>query len=132
MTGSSHTHVTVKDSPIHGKGIFALKCFAPDEEILIITGEAISEGECIRRENEEENVYIFWNGDSYIDTAMTVTIRYINHDCAPNCYVADHSETTLLLMALRDIPEGEELTIDYGYEEIYQHCTCATCTGKNR
>ena len=97
---------------------------------MIISGELISEDECIRRENEEQNVYIFWNGDSYIDTAMTDIIKYINHDCSPNCYVADHSPESLQLMAMRDINEGEELTIDYGYEEIYDHCTCGTCSSQ--
>ncbi len=121
-------HIEVKDSSVHGKGIFALKEIPEEKLITIIRGEVIDGFECERREEEENNVYIFWNGDEcYIDTNKTSTIKYINHDCDPNCYVDDGDETSLNLISLKGIKEGEELTIDYGYEEIYETCNCKTC-----
>lgn len=97
-----------------------------------IKGEVIDGDECLRRENEEDNVYIFWNGDTYIDTANTKKIKYINHNCNPNCEVEDGDKKRLKLFAARKIKKGEELTIDYGYEEIYDGCKCSSCKGKSK
>ena len=119
--------VEVKDSEIHGFGIFTSVDIPKDTPIMVIEGEVISGEECERREDEEDNVYIFWNGDTYIDTAMTDKIKFINHNCDYNCEVEDRDENSLLLIADRDISAGEELTIDYGYEEIYENCQCSHC-----
>ncbi len=118
--------LTVKDSGIHGKGLFSTINISEGDKILVINGEIISEDECIKRENEG-NVYIFWNEDSYIDTSMTDKIKYINHNCDFNCDVVDDANNNLILIAYRDINAGEELTIDYGYDEIYEHCHCKNC-----
>ncbi|HUY00243.1 MAG TPA: SET domain-containing protein [Candidatus Deferrimicrobium sp.] len=116
----------VKDSGIHGKGLFSTVDIAEGSKIFVIEGEAISEEECIKRE-ADGNVYIFWNESNYIDTSMTNKIKYINHNCDCNCDVLDNDEESLLLVAYRDIKAGEELTIDYGYEEIYELCQCNIC-----
>lgn len=120
--------VTVKYSPIEGRGIFATTDIPRDELVMVISGEVISGEECERREEEENNVYIFWNGEYYIDTAKTDKIKFINHSCEPNCDVLDHDESTLNLVAKRNIKSGEELTIDYGYDEIYEMCRCEICS----
>ena len=119
--------VVVRDSEIHGKGIFASTFIPKGDLVMVISGEVIDGDECERREEEYNNVYIFWNGDTYIDTDKTEKIRYINHDCAPNCEVMDRDEETLNLVAVADIYPDDEITIDYGYEEIYDDCTCRTC-----
>ncbi|GMU86111.1 MAG: hypothetical protein AMXMBFR48_13530 [Ignavibacteriales bacterium] len=95
-----------------------------------IDGEIISGDECERREIEENNVYIFWNGDEYVDVKHTDDIKYINHNCNPNCYVDADKKGNLLLVAAKDIIPGEELTIDYGYDEIYDICTCDVCASE--
>lgn len=125
-------YVKVKKSSIHGKGIFSDTDIPKGELIMWIKGEVIDGDECLRREYEEDNVYIFWNGDTYIDTAKTRKIKYINHDCKPNCEVEDGDESSLKLVAAKNIKKGEELTIDYGYEEIYENCSCATCRKKKK
>lgn len=118
----------VRNSDIEGRGVFTLVNIKEGELIAIIKGEVIDENECVRREDEENNVYIFWNGDNYIDTAMTPTIKYINHSCDPNCFIDDRNEHSLNLIAAKDIKAGNELTIDYGYEEIYTGCECLQCS----
>ena len=82
--GKFEKFVEVRESEIHGKGIFATVDIPAQAHILVIEGEVISERECIRRENEEENVYIFWNELNYIDVANTEKIKYINHNCDSN------------------------------------------------
>jgi len=121
-------NVQVQYSEIHGNGIFASMDIPADELVMLISGEVINTEECIRREEQDNNVYIFWNGDNYIDTSTTEKIKYINHDCEPNCYVDDFNEHTLALYSMKEIKSGEELTIDYGYEEIYDACNCKVCT----
>ena len=108
--------VFVKNSSLHGKGIFTSVDIPKDKITMPIIGEVISCDDCERREEEENNVYIFWNGDTYIDTAMTDKIKYINHNCNFNCDVIERDENSLSLIAYRNIKAGEELTIDYGYE----------------
>lgn len=125
-------HIFVKDSPIHGKGIFSSVNIPEDSLVMVIRGEVIDGFECERREEEENNVYIFWNGDYYIDTFKTDKIKYINHDCEPNCLVLDRDNESLNLVSLRAIEPGEEITMDYGYEEIYENCSCRTCAAKTK
>jgi len=120
--------VFVEESDIHGKGIFISTGVSKGEKILSIKGEPIDGNECMRREEEEDNVYIFWNfEDMYIDTAMTNKIKYINHNCDFNCDIVDENKDGLMLIAYKDIKAGEELTIDYGYEDIYEECACNLC-----
>ncbi|PKL83197.1 MAG: hypothetical protein CVV24_06165 [Ignavibacteriae bacterium HGW-Ignavibacteriae-3] len=120
----------VRESLLHGLGIFTKVDIPADEVICIIEGEVIDEAECVRREDEEGNVYIFWNGDNYIDTSKTRLLKNLNHFCTPNGYVEDRDSTSLYLVADRDIKAGEELTIDYDYEEIYENCNCELCRNK--
>jgi SET domain-containing protein len=122
--------IEVKDSSIHGKGLFATSAIPMDEIAMIIKGEIISEEECVRREDEENNVYIFWNGDCYIDVINTDKIKYINHSCEYSCRVEERDDESLYLIADKDIAPGEELTIDYGYEEIYETCNCRICSSR--
>ncbi len=123
-------YIDVKESEIHGTGLFASVDIPAKSKIMIISGEIINEMECIRREEEENNVYIFWNENNYIDTVHTEKIKYINHSCNYNCEVEDRDEHSLWLIASRDIKAGEELTIDYGYDEIYSYCNCKNCENK--
>lgn len=128
FTRSYENNVVVKKSRIHGKGIFASKNIPANELVMVISGEVISGKECERREWEDDNVYIFWNGRTYIDTVNTKKIKYINHDCNPNCEVLARDKESLNLVSVREIKKGEEILMDYGYEEIYENCNCYTCT----
>jgi uncharacterized protein len=86
----------------------------------------------VKRENEG-NVYIFWKEDDvYIDVSNQANIKFINHSCEYNCDVEEDDNGNLILFAAKNIKNGEELTIDYGYEEIYESCSCNLCTNKNR
>lgn len=120
--------VFVKESDIHGKGIFISTKVPKGEKLMEIKGDVIDGDECERREEEEDNVYIFWNGDDcYIDTSRTKKIKYINHDCDFNCDVVENGRGGLMLIAYHTIEAGEELTIDYGYDDIYENCECNSC-----
>jgi uncharacterized protein len=113
----------VRDSSISGRGLFAAKVCYAGEALLIISGELIDQHEALRRERAEGNWYIYWNHDrQYIDTAYGRHGRYLNHSCAPNTITAPRDKASLYLVAVRDIAPGEELTLDYDYDEIYDIC----------
>jgi len=121
----------VKESSVHGKGLFAKENLNDGQKIIEIKGDVIDADECVRRENEG-NVYIFWQDDDiYIDTIKSEKIKYINHSCKYNCDVIENAEK-LILIATKNISAGEELTIDYGYDEIYQYCSCISCDNKEK
>lgn len=119
--------VIVRSSNIEGSGIFTKADIPGNELVMIIQGEVITGKECERREEEDDNVYIFWNGRYYIDTNNTAKIKYINHSCDPNCDVLDRDKESLNLVSCREIKAGEEITMDYGYDEIYDICACDLC-----
>ena len=123
--------LTVKDSALHGKGIFSITNFSEGQTIAKIEGELIDADECVKRE-EDGNVYIFWKeDDEYIDVANHSIFKFINHSCDYNCDVDEDDDGNLILIAARDISEDEELTIDYGYDEIYETCSCNECSNKD-
>jgi SET domain-containing protein len=112
----------VKESNIAGCGLFTTKACCAGEVLLVIAGEVIDEAEAERRERAEHNWYIYWNGDTYIDTTHTPHARYINHSCHPNVTTIPRDHATRYLVAMRDLAPDEELTMDYDYDDIYALC----------
>ena len=60
--------------------------------------------------------------------------RYANHSCRPNAEPVAR-KGRVMLVALRPIVPGEEITFDYGdeYFELFfkkSGCRCAACRGK--
>ncbi len=124
----------ILDSPIEGRGAFAVKFIASGETIADYTGERISKEESERR-CTAGNPYIFQiddtidlDGDNPDNAA-----RFINHSCAPNCEAVDY-DGHIWIEAIKDIRPGEELTFNYGYgvEDYRDHpCECGVpdCLG---
>lgn len=124
-------NLIVRDSSVHGLGLFSVVEHKEGQVITIISGDLINADECVRRE-EEGNVYIFYkNEDEYIDASNHSQLRYLNHSCNYNCDIDEDENGNLILFAATNIQPGEELTIDYGYEEIYNYCSCNDCENKS-
>jgi uncharacterized protein len=124
------SNLMVKDSSVHGMGLFSTIEHKEGQLITIISGELINGDECVKRE-DEGNVYIFYKDeDEYIDASKHSQLRYLNHSCNYNCDIDEDENGNLILFAVEDIQSGEELTIDYGYEEIYDYCSCNDCGNK--
>jgi SET domain-containing protein len=123
-------NLIVKDSKVHGLGLFSKIDYKEGQIITSIVGEIINSDECIRRE-DDGNVYIFYKDeDEYIDASNHLQLRYLNHSCNYNCDIEEDEDGNLMLFASEDIQAGEELTIDYGYDEIYSYCSCNDCDNK--
>jgi SET domain-containing protein len=124
-------NLTVKDSSVHGMGLFSTIDHEEGQIITIISGELINADECVKRE-DEGNVYIFYKDeDEYIDASNHSQLRYLNHSCNYNCDIDEDDNGNLILFAATNIDSGEELTIDYGYDEIYDYCSCSECENKS-
>lgn len=122
MNQTAHTTAPafiVRDSKIHGKGVFATRKIAAGSLVVEYEGERISWKEAVRRENAKpaDDFHTFFfslesgkiiDGGSHGNDA-----RWINHACEPNCQ-AREEDGHVFIYALRDIRRGEELNYDYG------------------
>ncbi|HZH30068.1 MAG TPA: SET domain-containing protein-lysine N-methyltransferase [Pyrinomonadaceae bacterium] len=106
--------LTLKPSPINGRGCFATIFFRRGRKIAEYAGERIARAEVARRARGRHKLRIcainsYWSLDGSRGGNGT---HYINHSCAPNSYMRiTHGH--ILFMALCDIHPGEEITLDY-------------------
>lgn len=148
MKRPRHTHdatlstaVEVRQSEIHGQGVFALRALRAGEEVGHYTGRryALDETDPAWDGNL---TYLFGLSDgTVIDGAQGGNAtRHINHACAPNVEAVERraADDTLLLVVrtLRRIRADEELFLDYalvidGDEPTGYPCACGTveCRG---
>lgn len=117
---------------VHGWGLFAAETIFRGQFLGEYVGCVMSDKQA---DEQVEDEYLFdiyhrsWGKDKrhgclVVDAneAGNVT-RFLNHSCAPNCIVRlvhwdsdDPRLARLAFYALKEIPAGVELTIDYGYE----------------
>jgi len=135
----------VRQSGVHGRGVYALRPIRAGERVMEYKGELITWKEAQRRhphDPENPNHTFFFHVDEkhVIDGKHHGnSARWINHSCEPNC----ESETVgrrVFVNALRDLYPGEELFYDYGLviderltptlkREYACHCGSANCRG---
>jgi hypothetical protein len=124
----------VARSQIHGNGCFATIRFARRRKIAEYTGERITNAEAARRAARRPILRISgldlrWSIDGSRGGNGT---HYINHSCRPNAFMQTFGKR-LLVLALRDIRPGEEITIDYvaTYHADRKRCSCGVsgCRG---
>jgi SET domain-containing protein len=131
----------VRESPIHGRGLFATASIAKDE-IVAVKGGHIVTREVLRRDITPQlgPVEIQIDDDLFI-TPVTREERegsmlYSNHSCDANLGIRGE----ITFVALRDIAAGEELTHDWCItddDDYSMKCSCGsakcrrTLTGKD-
>jgi hypothetical protein len=126
--------VLFKASPIHGTGGFARMDISVGTRVIEYVGEIISKQESLAR-CERNNEYIFAIDEAHdLDGNVDWNpARFLNHSCEPNCE-ALLEEGRILVVAVRDIGAGEELTFNYGYDlvDYRDHpcgCGASGCVG---
>ena len=88
----------VKESGIHGKGLFA-NCDINKDEII---------GSIKFNPTSEDGPYVLWIEEQGV--LVECNLKYINHNSTPNaCYCDD-----LDVVAVKNIQKDEEITHDYG------------------
>ena len=121
-----HRRIAVRNSPIHGRGVFALRKIPKGTRIIEYKGQLITDKEADRRysrlhENSPHTMLFSIEGGLVIDaTRRGNSARWINHSCAPNCEIEEEGHR-VFIDARRDIGPGEELTYDYNLQIGEKH-----------
>jgi len=137
----------VRNSPIHGRGVFATRYIRKGTRILEYKGQRISNKEADRRYDDtrmkRHHTFLFTlDSKTVIDGAISAgggDASFINHSCDPNCE-AIITGKKIFIHALRGIHPGTELAYDYQYErtgkndaelEKFYFCRCGAdnCRG---
>ena len=109
----------VRNSNIHGRGVFAAGKIAKGTTIIEYRGERTTwEIVCERPASDPDDpahTFIFELSDGrVIDAGVRGSVaRWINHSCAPNCKSFEDDDGRVFIEARRAIAPGEELTYDY-------------------
>ncbi len=112
--------IVVKNSRVHGRGVYAARRLKAGENIIEYKGERIPWKEADRRppSNPDDPYHTFFFS---LDDQKTVidagvggnAARWINHSCDPNCETEETDDGRVFIQAMRDIRPGEELNYDY-------------------
>lgn len=120
-----HSYMTPKVrvvcSAIDGRGVYALRPLKKGEVIAIYGGFIISRNEYVRLEKTKFKAiadyatpvaggfYLVSNKDGRLEDD-----DFFNHSCEPNAGIKGH----LIMVAMRDIRKGEEITYDYCMSDV--------------
>jgi SET domain-containing protein len=115
-----------------GLGLFATKLIKRGAYIATYRGPVITTEEAERRERQGAKYMFELNSKWTIDGSPRWNMaRYINHSCWPNAQPITR-KGRIVIVALREISPGEEITYNYG-REYYDYfircggCRCAGC-----
>ncbi|WP_269503981.1 SET domain-containing protein [Burkholderia sp. IMCC1007] len=109
--------VVVRRSPVHGRGVFALRALEAGERVFEYKGERIAWTAAIRRHGSNGtagHTYFFGLSDGrVIDGGRGGnSARWLNHACMANCEAVE-IEDRVFIHASAAIAPGEELFLDY-------------------
>jgi hypothetical protein len=142
---STSPQVEVRNSPVHGRGVFATQPIAKNALIIEYLGDRISHDAADKRyedhdENDNHTFLFIVDKKTVIDASLRGNdARYINHQCDGNCESVIKYRR-VFIRATRAIAPGEELGYDYeigrdkddppNVDEIYA-CRCGSpkCRG---
>ena len=110
--------IEVRNSPVHGRGVFAVAPIKKGTRVLEYLGERISHAEADRRYEDKGDD----DGHTFLFIASNRTVidagvdgndaRFINHSCNPTCETVIEN-SRVFIDAIRNIKPGEELGYDY-------------------
>jgi uncharacterized protein len=121
-------------SPIEGRGLVAIAPIAAGELVAIKGGHivttAVLQSLPERLQNSEIQIADGFHLVALEEAEYEPVMLFLNHSCEPNVGFAGNS----VLVAMRDISLGEELTTDYALFDDYEgsmQCQCRTssCRG---
>jgi len=137
--------VEVRNSPVHGRGVFAVQPIKKGARIIEYLGDRVSHEAADKRyedhdENDNHTFLFIVDKHTVIDAGVGGNdARFINHQCEGNCESVIENRR-VFIDATRDISPGQELGYDYeigrekddppNVDEIYA-CRCGSpkCRG---
>jgi SET domain-containing protein len=124
-------NIVIRNSPIHGRGVFATRRIQQGEITVDWTqcSEVLSDEQVQALPVEEQMFVSIIDGKNIL---FKPPARFVNHSCNPNARAANGHD-----VALRVIEEGEEITVDYVAEQALElslrnlRCNCGApnCRG---
>ncbi|MDO9236275.1 MAG: SET domain-containing protein [Aquabacterium sp.] len=142
---TSGRRTQVRESGVHGKGVYAIRPIKAGSKVLEYKGEIITWEEALDRHphdpEQPNHTFYFHLDDGHVIDGKHKgnSAKWINHACEPNME-AEQDGNRVFLKALRDIKVGEELFFDYGLiidarltaklkKEYACWCGAASCRG---
>jgi SET domain-containing protein len=137
---------SVRNSGIHGRGVFAAAKIRKGTVILEYKGRRTSWDEALDRADSDPqdsaHTFLFELDDGRVIDAHIRgnAARWINHSCDPNCRTFEDENARVFIEAKRAIDPGEELSYDYQLSvpgrlskreraQYACHCGAAKCRG---
>lgn len=123
-----------QSSDIQGRGLFATAPMSAGEIVAIKGGHIVDTATLralpARLKNSEVQIADGFHIVALQDDEYEPVMLFINHSCEPNVGFAGN----VVLVAMRDVVRGEELTTDYALfddsdEEMECRCGASTCRG---
>jgi uncharacterized protein len=108
--------IEVRQSNVHGRGVYAMQFILDGKRIIEYTGERVS-WEAAPDDDSNPHTFNFGldDGDVINPEIGGNDARWINHSCNPNCEAIEEDDR-IFIYAIRDIQAGEELLYDYRLE----------------
>jgi uncharacterized protein len=113
--------------------MFAVKPIKRRTHIVAYRGPLLTEEEAVRREAQDSRYLFILTKKWTIDGSPRWNLgRYVNHSCRPNAEPITRNGG-IVIVALRKIEPGEEITYDYGkdYRDYFfkgrRRCLCQPC-----
>ena len=109
----------VRNSQIHGRGVFAARPIKKGTCIIEYKGQRISWPDALERpDTDPDNPFhtFFFSLDDgrVIDASVRGNAaRWVNHSCSPNCETEEDDDGRVHIYARKSIEAGDELTYDY-------------------
>jgi len=132
--------IEVRQSAVHGRGVYAAQFIPKGTRIIEYTGERTS-WEAAPNDEDDPHTFNFGldNGKVINPEIGGNDARWINHSCDPNCETAEEDDR-IFIDSMRDIQTGEELFYDYALEidepiteeskkKYACHCGSSKCRG---
>ena len=134
MTDPAASYISPKavkggTSNIAGRGLFVVAPIAAGETVAIKGGHIVDSATMHqlppRLQNSEIQIVEGFHLVALTEDEYEPVMLYINHSCRPNVGFAGN----VVLVAMRDVDPGEELTTDYALFDVDDHdmaCQCGT------
>ena len=105
--------IEVRESGVHGRGVYAMQFIPEGTRIIEYTGERVS-WEAAPDDDNDPRTFNFGldDGDVINPEVGGNDARWINHSCNPNCEAIEEDDR-VFIYAMSNIQAGEELLYDY-------------------
>src|SRR5215218_4510980 len=137
MVSTWITPKAVKGEPsgVAGRGLVAVEPIAAGEVVAVKGGHTVTQNQLRALPERLQNSAVQITDDLHLvaltDDEYEAVMLFINHSCEPNVGFGGN----VVLVAMRDVAPGEELTTEYAMFDDHDDamtCTCSTPSCRHR